>query len=67
MSKYDWSKVPAEINWIATDKDGFARGHKKEPVIDHPREWHSDQYYDYPIIGIGYKGNWKDSLEERPK
>lgn len=67
-TKYDWSNVPLKINWIATDADGVARGHAREPVIDHPEEWSSDQYYNYPIIGKDlFNGDWKDSLEERPK
>lgn len=66
-TKYDWSGVPSHIIWIATDADSAARGHNRKPVIDHPEEWHSDQYYNYPIIGYDlYQGNWQDSLEERP-
>ena len=68
MSKYEWTNVPKDENWIATDEDGVSRGHEGEPVIDHPEEWHSDQFYNYKIIGVGlFSGDWKDSLEERPK
>ena len=31
MSKYDWSNVPKEVKFIATDKDGVANGFTKEP------------------------------------
>lgn len=24
MNKYNWATVPPEVNWIATDEDGWA-------------------------------------------
>ena len=63
MSKYDWSNVPKEVNWIATDSDGYAYGY-----IDKP--YNGGQYW-YALKPIYIKqkceGNWQDSLEERPK
>lgn len=62
MSKYDWSNVPKEINWIATDSDGYAFGYEEKP--------YNGGYYWYALnpkhIKQQYHGNWQDSLEERP-
>lgn len=31
MNKYDWSNVPKEVRFIATDKDGVANGFTTKP------------------------------------
>ena len=67
MSKYDWSNVPDETNYIFTDQDGDVFESDFEPVL-----------YDTCWRGTGcsswwfskcrkFNGNWKESLEERPK
>ena len=70
MSKYDWSKVyRPKDRWIATDADGnaFAWEGKPEIVGD---EWNStkEKIGDYFLKASEnpYKGDWQDSLEERP-
>lgn len=71
MTKYDWSGVPEQVNVITTD--GFG---KKEywwmwqgalPKLG-SNGWY-DQYRGRCINSFPkseFKGNWKDSLEERP-
>ena len=71
-TKYDWSNVPSEVLWIATEKDGSAFGHKSKPVcfdLNFRCGWVSAKY-DYFYIRESdntFKGNWQDSLEERPQ
>ncbi|WP_258579628.1 hypothetical protein [Acinetobacter baumannii] len=30
-TKYDWSEIPPEVQFMATDFDGWAFGYKSEP------------------------------------
>lgn len=62
MSEYDWSNVPKEVKWIATDSDGYAFGYKEKPYIG-GSYWYA---LNPKHIKQQYLGNWKDSLEERP-
>lgn len=59
-TKYDWSNVPDEINWIATDSDGHAFGYAEKP-------YNGGSYW-YALnpkhIKQSFNGNWQDSLEE---
>lgn len=62
MSKYDWTNVPGYIEFITTCKDGTVKGYCKP--IQRGETWCSS----YTINGVPpYRGDWKDSLEERPK
>lgn len=68
MSKYDWSNVADDIQWIATDKSGIRCEYRKEPNLG-VRSWKfkdeddlGDCYFDST-----YRDNWQDSLEGRPK
>lgn len=68
MSKYDWSNVPKEVKWIATDSDGYAWHWHTKPEID-DNEWITGKSYVGDFISVDdnpFKGNWQDSLEERP-
>lgn len=70
-TKYDWSKVPACDKWIATDADGYAFAWKLEPEII-GEEWNSTVRGSLGIHWLEphenqYKGNWRDSLEQRPQ
>ena len=69
-TKYDWSKVPKDINWIARDKDNTLNGFYKKPVAvlswdmwfeggDGSGDWFQLCYFESET-------DWKDSLEERP-
>lgn len=70
MNKYDWSNVPKEVKWIATDSNvlsGNAFGYINKPQ-NIMSSWVSDT--NEPIFHLGIKpfqGHWQDSLEERPK
>jgi len=69
VSKYDWSNVPSNIMWISTDANGYAWYWTKRPEIDGD-EWIAVKSYVGDFISVDnnpYIGNWKDSLEERPK
>ncbi|QGH74062.1 hypothetical protein [Acinetobacter phage A2.1] len=73
MSKYDWSKVSEEANYVATDKDMVQVEFTEKPIIC----LNSGMWIDGTINGYhdythndklsDFKGDWKDSLEERPK
>lgn len=69
-TKYDWSSVPAEVNWIATDGySGIPWGYENKPrrIDECFVEMNRDEW---PVsvhqIVTPYKGDWKDSLEQRP-
>lgn len=67
-TKYDWSGVPAKVKWIATDNDGYAWYWETKPEIV-GGEWLAIKSYVGDFINIEnnpFKGDWKDSLEERP-
>ena len=73
MSKYDWSNVDSDVEWIATDEDlnswGFVT--TGEPFVggEDDDEWTSRTFANScKHIGFRiFKGDWRDSLEERPK
>ena len=70
MSKYDWMNVPSWVNWIATDSSGSVFGYDVEPEY---KEWgkfiHCTDFLYFPHKNWiePFKGDWRDSLEERPK
>ena len=65
ITKYDWSNVPSEVNWIATSSMGFSSGFTDKPNrFDEYGFWDNGE----PEVRLGYLHyfeNWKDSLEER--
>ena len=69
-TKFDWDKVPEEVISIATEQSGVAHGWLGIPEIM-DGEWNSNRC---GVAGFWileksnpYKGDWKDSLEVRPK
>ena len=67
MNKYDWSNVPKEVKWIATDEDGVSNGFIDKPTVFDEDMWAIDENYDAIVLFSGvFQGNWQDSLEERP-
>lgn len=70
-TKYDWSEQPETVQWIATDEDGFAMPYQEMPYIHElfPKEWFGEVSLDgvcfFPQENP-YKGDWRDSLEQRP-
>lgn len=77
MSKYDWSNVPKEVRWIATDEDYMVCGFSERPIKIKNSLYNfwagSEDDAGLNVVGgVSYfvkpfKGNWQDSLEERPK
>lgn len=76
MSKYDWSNVPKEVKWIATDADGMVCGFSEKPIkkVNSLYEFWAGDEYDAGLNVVNgvsdfvesYHGNWQDSLEKRP-
>lgn len=69
MTKYDWSNVPKEVKWIATDEDGTVCHYIKKPVIEGDCDYWTNittSYFDDEVLTQSYQGNWQYSLEERP-
>lgn len=77
MSKYDWSKIPDDVLFIATDQDGYGFGYYKKPVaVKDDYKWRAKErdiaYFmiepkNNPAVDY-YKGwYWTRTLEERPK
>lgn len=66
-TKYDWSGVSEHITHIATDSDGWAFGYKSEPEIS-GNEFDGEVVFGFAIQPRNntFKGNWRDSLEQRP-
>lgn len=70
-TKYDWSNVPDDVKWIATEQNGYAHGWSGKPSILFGDHWNSSEC----IVTMFYirasenpfRGKWQDSLEERPK
>lgn len=69
MTKYDWSNVPKNVNWIATNGRGeCVWGYEKKPSMG------CGMFLVGRNTGIitvsdqvtPYKGDWRKSLEERP-
>lgn len=70
MSKYDWTDVPKEVNWIATDSNGVVFGYSSMPEKkDFGKFMHTSDFLYFPHNGWmpAYHGDWRESLEERPK
>lgn len=78
-TKYDWSNVPSDVLFIATDQDGFGFGYLREPRLPKDKDvgrWVSKQR-DIAYFMIQPKNNhvvdyskgwhWTRTLEERPK
>ena len=69
-TKYDWSNVPDEVTWIATDSNGIVFGYDVAPVaMDFGKLMAYDSLFlYYPHTGWmqPFKGNWRESLEQRP-
>ena len=70
-TKYDWSNVPKEVKWIATDKDSWAFGWTEKPISG-GIGWNSPSglgfcdYFSLSPIENKLDCYWQDSLEERP-
>jgi len=70
MSKYDWSAIPSEFNYAATNDDGFAFAFTDKPVSGwlHSGFWYMGglpKLIHFPSENP-FKGEWRESLEQRP-
>ena len=75
-TRYDWSEVSNEIQWIATDRSGKIHGYKSKPVLE--KIWWAPQKQETCVF-LGYSEKqhtfgseewhllWRDSIEERIK
>jgi len=68
-TRYDWTKIPEECEWAATDEGGSVFGYMNKP-------WRGNGYwFDHNgikgtiwlIAEIDPPADWADSLEQRPK
>ena len=68
MSKYDWSNAPKEVQWIATDSDGVVCGYSEEPHC-FSLGWNTHFTGNFVAHSFAkpYKGDWRNSLEQRPQ
>lgn len=72
MSKYNWSDVPLNTKYIATDADGYAHGWSgNEPKPDEDDNGWNGSESEVTMFMINpshnpFKGDWRDSLEQRP-
>lgn len=68
-TKYDWSNVPVQVNWIATDHGDIELHFTEKPYIAHDIFWcvSHEAFLVAMHSPSQFKGNWKDSLEQRPK
>ncbi|EHU2485666.1 hypothetical protein A0141_RS15600 [Acinetobacter baumannii] len=69
MNKYNWATVPPEVNWIATDEDGWAYGFIGQPKLRESNGFWSpvDFAVSIPKEKNSFKGDWRESLEKRPE
>ena len=72
-TKYDWSGVPPQYKWLATDEDGEINAFTEQPILEQGLDywWNvkPSTFIQMPYCFIkshNHKGNWQDSLEERP-
>ncbi|WP_343514338.1 hypothetical protein [Acinetobacter baumannii] len=64
-TKYDWSNVPADVNWVAKDHDGRFYGFDHQPkpwALGFLRQDGFKRSLYFPTVNI----SWQDSLEQRP-
>lgn len=68
MSKYDWVDAPPEVNFIATDKDGWKSYFENEPRIERYCwvDFLSWMGCHSIFDSSDFKGDWRESLEKRP-
>lgn len=71
-TKYDWSRIPKELKWVSTDWEGWKLYHTSKPFenenIKAFDSCRSDSLgYSQCYEESEFKGDWQDSLGERPK
>ena len=70
-TKYDWTYVPEEVDFLTTDSNGDVKGFEGTPhkfeSLNGTGRWQSHISYWLLKKIEGFKGDWKLSLEARPK
>ncbi|WP_228267555.1 hypothetical protein [Acinetobacter calcoaceticus] len=70
QNKYDWTLIPANVKFMATDEDGMACGWVAEPHIV-GNAWrnqsHLSAHFYLTRCRNPFMGDWKESLERRPE
>lgn len=67
MSKYDWADAQKEARFIFTDQDGCVFESNFEPALNDDG-WRGTGLSSWWFSECNpFKGNWRESLEERPK
>lgn len=70
MTKYDWSNVPKNVNWIATSHHNRNKtGYPIKPLKDESMLCWCTRWCDGDVVLLGvseFKGDWRESLEGRP-
>lgn len=69
QTKYDWTNVPADINWLATYEFGdVAWGYVNQPYRKPDSGiWHeTGGEWRHRVPVAPYAGHWTQSLEKRP-
>lgn len=67
MSKYDWSNIPDGARYIFTDQDGDVFESDFEPLLV-DTGWRGTGFSSWWFSKCDpFKGDWRESLEERPK
>lgn len=66
-TKYNWSKASKNAKYIFTDQDGDVFESNCEPLLCNSG-WRATGFNSwwYHSDVVKLKGNWQDSLEERP-
>ena len=71
-TKYNWSVIPEHVQFIATDEDGMACGWLVKPQVMGDAWRHQSHLSAFFNINARdnylnhFRGDWKDSLEQRP-
>jgi hypothetical protein len=70
-TKYDWTHVDEEVEFLTTDSDGKVKGFQSSPhkfvALNNTGRWQSNSEY-YILKKIAAcAGDWQQSLEARPK
>jgi len=68
--RYDWSNIPPEYDWAATDRGGAVYAYKNKPFCKYPVNfWIRKDIGDMFRLCAGQQitKGWRDSLEQRPE
>lgn len=71
-SDEDWAKVPKEVMWLCTSKEGKVEMWSHKTIVGSDKDWVAEGkanvvegFIEYNANITPYAGDWKDSLEKR--